>query len=251
VPKAAGPEFDGTSLAPLLRGRTDALPDRVLVVQFGPGFGQQDNSGPKKFACAVMWNQWRLVHGTELYDVRADRGQQHDVAAEHPEIVADLRRRYEAWWSGVEPRLREFVPISLGAPQENPVLLTSSDWQDAYADNSNHVRQAAGGPRGGPWNVNVERAGDYEIVLRRWPFETPAPLDGNITPPGKALPIAAARLTIAGREHATKLAPGVTAAAFTVRLPAGRTQLHAWFQDAEGRDLCGAFYARVTRRDDS
>ena len=29
-----------------------------------------------------------------------------------------------------------------------------------------------------------------------------------------------------------------------------RRTLHAWFQNAEGRDLRGAFYARVTRREE-
>jgi len=248
VKKTVGPEFDGVSLAPLLRGKVDTLADRALVVQFGPGFGQKDNSGPKKFECAVMWNQWRLLQGAQLYDMNADRAQERDVAAAHPKIVADLRERYEAWWSGIAPRLRDFVAVSIGAPAEPSVILTSADWQDAYADNARHIREAAGGPRGGPWNVNVERAGEYEVVLRRWPFEIAGALDGNIKPPGKALPIAAAKLIAAGAEHAAKTPPGADDARFTIQLPAGRTQLHAWFQDAKGRDLCGAFYAKVTRR---
>jgi arylsulfatase len=247
--KPAGPDIDGLSLAPLLRGKTDTLPDRTIVVQYGPGAGAKDTSGPKKFQSAVLWNQWRLVHGTELYDVNADRGQAHDLAAAHPEIVADLRRRYEVWWSTVAPRLDEFVPVSLGAAAQNPVLLTSSDWQDAYADNSNHVRNAVGGPRGGPWNVHIERAGDYEIALRRWPFDLDAPLDGNITPPGKALPIAAAKLTVAGRQLTTPAAARAREVVFRTSLPVGRTQLQAWFQDADGRDVCGAFFVKVTRRD--
>lgn len=245
VKKTAGPEFDGVSLAPLLRGQTDTLPDRTLVVQFGPGFGYTDNSGPKKFECAVLWNQWRLVNGTELYDLNTDRAQERDLAASKPEIVAELRQRYEAWWSTVSPRLNDFVPMSLGAPAENPVLLTSSDWQDAYADNANHLRAAAGGPRGGPWNVNIERAGEYEFTLRRWPFDLDAPLAGNITPPGKALPIAAAKLTVAGKELSATAAPGTKEVVFRAKLPKGRTQLQAWFQDAAGQDLCGAFYVRA------
>ena len=248
IPKPAGPAFDGVSLAPLLRGKTTALPDRTVVVQYGPGIGETNNSGPKKFQSAVLWNQWRLVHGTELYDVNADRAQEHDVASTHPEIVANLRRRYEAWWSTVEPRLNDFVPLSVGAAAQNPVLLSSSDWQDAYADNANHVRNAVGGPRGGPWNVNVERAGDYEIALRRWPFDLDAALDGNITPPGKALPISSAKLTVAGQQLSAPAAAHVKEVVFRASLPAGRTQLQAWFQDADGRDLCGAYFAKVTRR---
>jgi hypothetical protein len=95
---------------------------------------------------------------------------------------------------------------------------------------------------------SVARAGEYEIRVRRWPFDLDAPLAGNITPPGTTLPIAAARLQIAGLNRHVKTAPGTTEAVLTVTLPAGPTQLHAWFQDAEGRDLCGAYFARVRHR---
>lgn len=249
VSRLEGPAFDGVSLAPMLRGATDSLADRIVVVQYGPGAGQADTSGPKKFECAVLWNQWRLVNGVELYDTQTDRAQAHDLASRHPEIVADLRRRYEAWWAGVAPRLREFVPVVLGSSRENPVELTSSDWQDVYADNSKHVRDGAGGPRGGPWNVEIERTGMYQIVLRRWPFDVSATLDGNVEPAGTAFPIRGAKLRVAGVEHEVKLMPGASEAVFQVRLPAGRAQLQAWFLDASGRDLRGAFYARVALRD--
>lgn len=47
---------------------------------------------------AIRVGRWKLVreypHEWELYDIAADRTELHDVAAEHPDIVADLR----AWW---------------------------------------------------------------------------------------------------------------------------------------------------------
>ena len=87
--------------------------------------------------------------------------------------------------------------ISVGAPQENPVVLSSSDWHDIYADNVGHVSTAAGGPRGGPWRIRVENDGKYEIRLSRWPFEQNALLTAGrdeqrmtagSLPAGKALP---------------------------------------------------------------
>ena len=218
----------------------------MLVVQFGasPPFPND----PVKGRCCVIWNQWRLVLGTELYDVVADRAQERDLAKDKPDVLAKMRDHYEKWWAGIEPRLQDFVTLTVGAREENPVELTSSDWQDIYADNSNHIRNAAGGPQGGPWNVNVEQAGHYEITLRRWPFDSDATLDGNVTPPGKALPIRLAKLKIAGVEQEVKTAPGDREAVFHLDLPAGRTQLHAWFQDAKGSDLCGAYFVKVLRR---
>ncbi len=42
-----------------------------------------------------------------LFDLEADPGQEHDVAAEHPEVVADLRARAVAFWAevGTEEKL--------------------------------------------------------------------------------------------------------------------------------------------------
>ena len=34
---------------------------------------------------------------------------------------------------------------------------------------------------------------------------------------------------------------------FRVALEAGRTRLQTWFDDAEGRELCGAYYVYVHR----
>jgi arylsulfatase A-like enzyme len=245
VPRLPGPAFDGMSLASVLRGKGN-LPERTLVVQYGPGAGEKDTSGPKEHRAAVMWKQWRLVNGTELYDVATDRAQGHDLAIAKPDIVAKLRGDYAEWWATVNGRLRDFVPVDLGSLAQLTTELDSSDWQDTYADNAGHIRNAVGGARGGPWNVQVKRAGTYAVVVHRWPFAAGVPLDGNVTPPGKALPIRGATLTVGSQSTQVDLAAGADNARFNVHLEPGRTQLQAWFQDADGKDLCGAYYARVT-----
>lgn len=245
--KPAGASFDGTSLAGVLKGSARAIEDRMMVVQYGQIPGKWDSS--------VLWNKWRLVKGTELYDLREDPGQASDVAAANPAVLKKMRDYYEQWWARVEGRLRDFAPISIGAPQENPVHLCCSDWQDIYCDNPTSVLTGIGGPRGGPWSVFIERDGDYEIALRRWPEETgwalaaAAPekqLTAGKLPAGIAFPIARAQLRVAGQEHAA--AATGQAAVFRVTLKGGvKTDLHAWFQDAAGKDLCGAYYATVRR----
>jgi arylsulfatase A-like enzyme len=239
VKAPASARFDGLSLAGFLRGKGQ-LPDRRFVVQYS-------RAKLEKWQSAVVWNQWRLVHGTELYDIETDRAQATDVAAQHPEVVAQLRAHYEGWWKELEPLSRRFVTTSLGAEAQPVVNLTSSDWQDQYVDNSRHIRQAEGGPRGGPWNVRVERAGEYEISVRRWPPEVDTALTAGSGTGSKALPIAGAKLTVAGQEHSAKVPDGAKAVTFSANLPAGLTQLHAWFVDSKGKDLCGAFYATIRR----
>lgn len=247
IPTAANPRFDGMSLASRLRGQSSRLPDRTLVVQFGPGFGQQDNSGPKKYECCVMQNQWRLVNGRELYNVALDREQVKNIASERPDIVTELKLEYETFWKSVSRDLENFVPLIVGSDAENPVSLTSADWQGAYCDNSRHIRDAEGGPMGGMWEIMVDKPGEYEIKLRRWPFDVDATLDGYIDPPGKALPIALASVRIGSELRESEVAPKAAEAVFRLKLAAGQSKLQAWFSDSNRLPLCGAFYAKVER----
>jgi len=237
VKPPASARFDGRGLAGLLRGETQ-LPDRKLVVQYS-------RAKLEKWESAVIWNQWRLVQGEELYDTTTDRAQTTDLAAKHPEVLAQLRAHYERWWKELEPLAGEFVTTSLGARAQPVVNLTSSDWQDVYVDNSRHVRQANGGPRGGHWNVRVERAGDYEISLRRWPPEVDTALTAQNGADSRALPIAGAKLVVAGQESSARADEGAKAIRFHAKLPTGPTRLQAWFVDRDGKDLCGAFYATI------
>jgi arylsulfatase len=242
-------KFDGTSLAGLLTGGAETLPDRTLVVQYG--------QIPRKWESAVLWNKWRLVNGKELYDLRTDPGQQNDVSAKHPDVLGRMRDYYEGWWAGVEPGLKDFCAVSIGTKHENPVLLCSADWEEVYADNPGHVSDVVGGPRGAPWNVAVETAGEYEIVLSRWPphmalaltaGREPQKLTAGSLPAGKAMPIAGAKLQVAGISREVKTGPDDKAASFRVKLPVvQKTHLHGWFTDSEGKDLCGAFYATVRK----
>ena len=50
---------------------------------------------------AVRIGQWKLVkrypEAWELYDMEADRTELHDLAAQHPDRVAEMARQYDAW----------------------------------------------------------------------------------------------------------------------------------------------------------
>jgi arylsulfatase A-like enzyme len=269
--KPTGAHFDGISLAPLLQGEPQPeLAQRMLVVQYGG----LEHSDPDKWDSAVLWNQWRLVKGQELYDVKADPGQQNDVAKQHPDVVMKMRADYEKWWAGIEPKLTDFTPITLGSDHENPTCLSAMDWlapklvvaaQDHDVRELGQVqRQEASLPLGrptillnSPWNILVERDGQYEISLRRWPKEADAPIaaglpafkaaDGEF-PEGRAMPIVKARLKVGDSDQSQPLAKRDKAVTFTVRLKAGKTMLQTWFYDAAGKELCGAFYVYVERK---
>lgn len=241
-------KFDGISLAKLLRGKIDAPErDRTLVAQFS----RMNQPQPKKGDAAVMWNKWRLVAGTELYDLGNDPGQQRNVFGEFPKVVRKMQQHYERWWKTVEPRANEFCAIPIGHEQENPVLLTPCDWRDVFLDQQWQIRRQK---KNGAWTLLVERNGKYTFSLRRWPVEAglaiseDAPehqgVDGTF-PAGEAFPIARAELKIADAHQSKSVSARDQEARFTVPLKRGRAELQTWFRDSDGNEICGAYYVCV------
>ena len=243
------PKFDGMSLAPLLRGEPELESvDRTLVVQYG--------QKPEKFDGCVLWRKWRLVKGTELYDLRNDPGQERDVARANPDVLRQMRESYERWWAEVEPLLNQPVPIVIGADEENPVALTSADWWNVYCDNMNDLRR--GKPANSKWTVRAAKDGEYEIALRRWPREADAPIAAGVPPfqavdgllaEGTALPIAAIRLTVGELLDETRTVADAKEVVFNVQLKAGaELPMQSYCLDASGQELCGAYFAYVRRK---
>lgn len=111
----SGPlEPGGRSLVPLLENPSADWPDRTLFIHNGRwNPGERDQFKYK--GCAVRTSRWRLVNNKQLYDILADRGQTKDVAAEHPKVVADLRKKFDAWWDTLPPLL-----VNEGLPNIKP-----------------------------------------------------------------------------------------------------------------------------------
>jgi arylsulfatase A-like enzyme len=260
-------KFDGVSLAPLLRGQAESWPDRMLVVQYSipnteglfkilnvPA-GTKNASRPIKGLAAVMWKHWRLVDYTQLYDVQADPAQKADVAAKHPDIVKKMQAHYDGWWEQVDPKLDTFEPAYVGTDKENPVVLSADEWGDVWIDQSQQVR--AGERTNGVWHIEVAAPGEYEFALRRWPTTAAVPIRDGVSAhrgeiggykAGVALPIAKARLKLGEFDGSQTVGPEDESVAFDISLKQGPAQLQTWFYDADGREICGAYYVVVTKK---
>lgn len=155
VERGEGPPLDGRSLMPLLRGDGAGWPERTLYTQWHRG------DEPQLYrACAARTQRYKLLDGKELYDLLEDPGEQRDIGAAHPAIVARMREGYERWFQDVSTS-RGYAPprIQLGTPHENPVTLTRQDWRGP--------RASWDGDGLGHWEVEVAAAGAYEVTLRR------------------------------------------------------------------------------------
>jgi arylsulfatase A-like enzyme len=236
----AGVKLDGKSIVPLLRGDAGDWPDRAIVVD------SQRIEYPEKWRqSAVMTEQWRLINGRELYDIKADPGQAHDIAAQHPDVVAHLRGEYDRWWEELLPTFDDYCEIVAGSEAENPSRLGSHDWHEVFPPwDQTHILE--GQVANGFWAVRVAQAGEYEITLRRWPEEANAPITGTV-PGGKAIAAHTARLKVADVDVQQPIPEGATGVTFTVRLPVGDTRLQTWLINDAGEDR-GAYYVYVNRK---
>ena len=185
----------------------------------------------------------RLVNGKELYDIKADPGQENDIAQEHPQVVANLRTEYENWWTDTSKRFLEHCPIVIGSDKENPSRLGSHDLHGDAAWAQDQVRKAK--RCDGFWAVEVARDGEYELALRRWPQEADAPIN-SATGEDVAINPATARLKIGGFDQTQPVPQNAKAVIFKAKLNAGKTKLWAWFIDADGQSR-SPYYVYVKR----
>jgi len=244
------PHFDGNSLAPTLRGDDAHLADRMFVVQYF------QNNWKKEDAC-VVWKQWRLVFGTELYDIQKDPGQEYNVISQYTDVAEAMRAFYEQWWAGVEPNLDRFSSLPLGTDAEPELHVCSAEWMDVRADGAGSPRQlSAPSKRGGPWNLQVEKGGRYRVELRRYPRESGLRLEeaspefqahaGKIEA-GVPANIESAVLELNGEPVANEPVKAPDFFAYEVDLEPGPARLHGWFKSDTGADTCGAFYGYIRR----
>ncbi|TWU32532.1 arylsulfatase [Novipirellula artificiosorum] len=97
-------KFDGRSLLPLLKDPKAAWADRELFFHCGR-WPTGDQKKFKFLKCAVRTDRWRFVNNEKLYDISADPGETTDVADSNPEVVGNLRKSYDVWWTSLTPLL--------------------------------------------------------------------------------------------------------------------------------------------------
>lgn len=117
-------QIEGRSLVPLLKDPQAPWADRSLVTHVGRWPKGEDPAKWKYSNCSLRTPQWHLVSvarpGEEqwqLFDVSQDYAEKNNVAADHPQVVVDLEKSYNAWWDSVQPQLINEKAVG---PKENP-----------------------------------------------------------------------------------------------------------------------------------
>lgn len=226
---------DGISLKPLLDGSNLAWQRDHLVEQYLGGAYARNLPPTHSDYSVVMTEQWRLVNsdGQSLFDIQVDPSQRINVAAQHPEVVAELKRLYEAFWQKVSPRLTP-VRIDVGSAAENPTVLCSQDWRMPTGNPPWHINQIRKLPKvTGPWMLEVRKPGRYRITLRQYPQEAE-----------KFVAAIKAKLQIAGQTLEQTVKPNSQSVVFETDLPAGPTELVTLLTDKNNKSG-GAYFTEV------
>jgi sialate O-acetylesterase len=170
VPLPTAPPLDGRSLAPLLRGEKVAWTERLLFELSGRG-GRNGTPIPK-YPGTVRSDTHRWVHDNKqemLFDLRSDPGEKTNLAAQQPEIAADLSAAYDEWFreavAGTEGRVRRF-PITLAegtellapfAALEGDAKFYGRGWDNDWVVFPTEAAAAV-------WSLELPQAGAYEVT---------------------------------------------------------------------------------------
>jgi arylsulfatase A-like enzyme len=237
--------FEGLDITELIEDRnTNEIKNRVEIVQY------QDT----KYQACIMFKEWRLVNGDELYNLETDPLQEHNIINENRHIADSLLRIYDSWWmNGKSTSIPQ--PYYISGKEE--VKLTAYDWYEGERIyNWPHLRN--GDKSNGKYLLFVTNPGKYYVTLRRWPVESGAgicesvpafrPFDDYLgsLPASENLPVVKGKVQLGNQIIEKEVKPDDKEISFSVILPEGENHLQTWFIENDGTQS-GAYYVYINR----
>ncbi len=152
--------LDGRSLAPLLLGGTMNWPQRMIFTHWNG-------------SVSVRNQQYRLDAAGHLFDMTTDQGQTRDLSQQLPRVAGALSRAVADWKRELLADFkRDDRPFTVGYPELPTTHLPSRDGvphgnvrRSARAPNCSFFENWISTDDSMTWDIDVARAGRYEIVL--------------------------------------------------------------------------------------
>ncbi len=180
IPRVGDLPLDGRDLSSLLLGEPIDWPDRKIFTTWAG-------------RTSVRTQQHRMDQAGRLFDMLADPGQTKDIAKAEPEVAVRLRQAVQQWQKEMgigkplTPEQRRAVdprPFDVGYPEFPITMLPARDGQprggvqrSAPAPNSSYFVDWTSLDDRLVWNVRVQTAGDYRVVID---YTCPVPDAGSL-----------------------------------------------------------------------
>lgn len=238
-------KLDGKSLKPLLVNENPDWENRILYMDT-----QREQNLIKYKKYTVMDDNWRLVDGKNLYDMRTDLAQENNVIKEYPEVASRLSVGYEKWWQSFvdEEVNQKYAYIKVGSEKENPSRISAHDmivgkYASSWHQNGARVPEQSSGR----WKIEFVEDGEYTISLRRFPRESNLAINATfpaqeeaieldkVTPASVKSDMKKAFLYVANISKTLDIKVGVEEVTFKGRIPAGKYDMEAQLIDELGR----------------
>ncbi|WP_068471951.1 arylsulfatase [Saccharicrinis aurantiacus] len=246
VPKTM--ELDGLDFSPLLRKESENLQPRNVYVHH-----RQDWRPPMDIEqTCIMQDDWRLLNGKQLYNIKDDRKQKNNVANEQRELVMQMLNANQEFLAKAKENTEynEFTCNLIGYPAQEEVTLSI---QHAIGEDGGiwKAEQVCAGKRNknNTHAIKVERDGKYQIECCRWPKECSGPVWGipSENPKGmytyQTIHPEKVRIRVANKILEKAITEKDEAVTFTVDLEKGKTLLVNDF--IEGKQNYGVYYTYI------
>lgn len=159
TPLSAVRNLDGISLAPLLTGRSGAIPNRMI---FSHWAGK----------VSVRTQQYRLDHQGNLFDMLTDPGQTKSVSEKFPDATRDLEAAVAAWRDEMFGTKQPDRPFPIGHANFHLAQLPARDGvphgninRSAKAPNCSYFTNWTSTDDKMVWPVEVLEGGNFEVEM--------------------------------------------------------------------------------------
>ncbi|MEI6865688.1 arylsulfatase [Flavicella sp.] len=238
-------ELDGKSLKPLLVNENPEWENRILYMDT-----QREQNLIKYRKYTVMDDNWRLVDGNKLYDMRIDLGQENNVIKDYPEVASRMSVGYEKWWKSFvdEEVNQKYAYIKVGSEKENPSRISAHDMiVGKYASSWHQDGARVPEQSSGKWKIEFVEDGEYTISLRRFPRESNLAINATFPAQEKAIildktspasvksDMKKAFLYVANISKTLDIKKGADEVTFKGKIPAGKYDMEAQLIDELGR----------------
>ena len=243
-------ELDGIDLSGAIKGGKSNIEERVVFVHNNQDWRPPH---PTKKAC-IMKGKWRLLRGTELYDIEKDPLQLKDVSKEFPKVMEELLAANDDFIEKAKKKYayQNFPNEIIGSSYQDVTKLTIQNaiGNDGPLWEQSHIAEGRKN-KNDTYAVAFAEAGKYQISCRRWPIECSAPITGipSKNPNNQfkyhAISPQKVQIKLFDALYEQDIKPNAEEVVFELDLKSGETMLSADF--IENDQTYGVYYIYVKK----